>query len=759
MAEDKEEGEVHVTSFSSSVEEGEFSSGLDSQISTIEDQLHRAQATLFELQELKAKLEVERHENHKKERLEKEVYEAEKIKKENERLREELKEYHTEIGSLKEIIGSLKDDLVKTAEKLEHKVNKSLKSLDDSDSHLDKYEAHKHSHTVHRVHREAEHKSDDKHELKATSRENEHRNFFNDHLDKDIVKKQVPDSDITQSQQKTAENQTEKIDAKSSADLPAKPETSQASEEISKEQPQVHSDEAPVSEAATPAQTQSQSVQGQEASATTSENEAPKKEVDASNQENNLLENFLKSDTASNPEGNVGAVITKIESGQEQSEATAEELLSEDFDEYEEIRRELEALEGESIFKQISHQEQQKSEEGNKAEGKEQSNHEKANQEQKENKKHLLANFLKFNKKKEPSGLTENLPAGATQDLKQDAIQAESAVEKNQTNLAQITEENQKPASAETAATQTEASKPISASEDSAAAAPPAQASSPPINQTQNQQAPQPTEEANPQIKEQSKDEEQGKKGFSNLKNIFKRKKPKVRGHVDDKPGTSGFGAAGRLAAGAAVFLLLLGGGVLAYKIKNAQALRELYTSKAQEAIIAGNANVISDSVPDEFSNHDPQVKYKEAYVDLPYEDTAWVNYKDPEIGISIDYPKNTSYRLKPVGSSNLWFLRKDGYLLKIEKIETEKTLDGFAAEISKDIQYESENMVIRGRPAVHMVLAEELPVTGNIYLSKYETGIYKIWYKTYKDDSDPDDQKRVQKMLDSLDFLTSPEE
>jgi len=210
------------------------------------------------------------------------------------------------------------------------------------------------------------------------------------------------------------------------------------------------------------------------------------------------------------------------------------------------------------------------------------------------------------------------------------------------------------------------------------------------------------------------------------------------------------------LAIGVTVFLLLVSGAVVSYKIKNAETLRQMYTSKAIESVSSGNANVLANQVPDEFSNLDPQNKYKEAYAEAPFEQTVWSNYSDPELGISIDYPKNTSYRLKPVASNNLWFLRRDGYLLKIEKIITDKSLEDIKSEIAKDVKYTVENVIVRDRPAIHLILDEDLPVKGNIYLSRYSDGVYKIWYKTFLPDEDVDDQKRVVQMLDTLNFISA---
>ncbi|OQB06466.1 MAG: hypothetical protein BWY19_00278 [bacterium ADurb.Bin212] len=689
MAEEKDEGEVQETSGNSSVEEGEKSDGLDSQISTIEDQLSKAQATLFELQKMRADLELEKKEKYKKAQLEKEIIEAEKVKEENQKLREELKEYQTEIASIKEVIGSLKDNLVKTAERLEHKVEKSIKSLDGfaETEHLTK-----------EPHRVVHHR--DKSQSSADS-----GNFFADH----ISKLHQPE------EQKVADNKEAVVATDTSIETE---DTAHKDDQNDSTKVAALPQEASATQSQVPSSNTGSPVEN-------TVNESPKQAVEMPK---------VEQDDAPDPSflakfwGNQPPQITNNEAvGQENpneaSNATAtspEEanVVDDDFDEYELIRQELIALESDTVSKaadeKIDNNVQQPIAEQGPS---------KAEEQQKDQEKPLLKSLFSIFKKKRPAvnESTEEKAVVTEQQNITDPVMSQAQEPSVQSGQEQVMQET-----------------PIQS-------APETQATIQVVPEAKQEVA-----ETTVQSEAVVKDD----KPIKNVKSIFKRKKPKIQKQSEDD--NSRLGPTGKLAIGAAVFLLLVSGAVVSYKLKNAEALRQMYTSKAIESVSNGNANVLANQVPDEFSNLDPQSKYKEAYAEAPFEQTVWSNYSDPELGISIDYPKNTSYRLKPVASNNLWFLRRDGYLLKIEKIITDKSLEDIKSEIIKDVKYTVENVIVRDRPAIHLILEEDLPVKGNIYLSRYSDGVYKIWYKTFLPEEDVDDQKRVVQMLDTLNFISA---
>jgi myosin heavy subunit len=237
------------------------------------------------------------------------------------------------------------------------------------------------------------------------------------------------------------------------------------------------------------------------------------------------------------------------------------------------------------------------------------------------------------------------------------------------------------------------------------------------------------------------------KKGF--FKFMKKDKKAKETKH-EEKESKSDKRTGGLLIKAAVLLILAMIGG-MAYQISNAEKLRETYTTQAKEMTVQKPAR----KTPDGFVNIDPEDKYHEAFAKLPFEETYWEAYQDEFINVKGEFPKNTSYKYKPLGSSNMWFVRNNGYLLKIEKIDSPLTPEQYAESKKSSIAYKSETTLFKGFPAYHLIQTEYLEVRGNIYYVKTEKNtIYKIWYKTFTLAEDLDDEKRVARMLDSLEFL-----
>lgn len=705
MAEDKDEGEVQRASGGSSVEEGHFSNGLDDQISTIEDQLKRAEATLFDLQSLRGKLEAERQNNILRAKEEEEIRESENIRKENERLRRELKEYHTEIGSLKEVISSLKDDLVKTAEKLETKVTRTLNSLPEEKS---EHETHKHKtehHAHHQHHKEA----------------HDH-NFFSDHLSPLTEKKEVSDkavapeikhSELEASQEEAPEKINEMPKESTEAAAPPKLENAEPDAQT-----------APAEQAVPP-----------QANAAQSE-AAP----------NSSMAEHLLNDP-SEPHQIKAAVVTELQNSTEQVEADV--LASQELNEYEEIKRELLALENEAMFKPTH------SEASPPVAQPEVKSEPNATSAEKESKPNFVAKLFQRKEKEE-----ESEPAVGNQ------LAADQAAAQ-----AQATEANNKEAAPPEATVISAKTEAVTAPPEAAGVSTAAEAvSATPETVHDNPQQPSPEKTEVPEapapvsspiaestpVPEEIVAEPKAKK--TSFSNIFKNKKKKVKGRIndgrEDNPHSRHPSGGGKIAIAAAAAIILVVGIGLFFKIRNAEQLRQIYISKATENVATASENSNKSEVPDEFANLDPEKKYKEAYADLPFDQSAWATYSDPDLGITIQYPNNTSYRLKPVGSANIWFLRKNGYLLKIEKLPGQQSLGEVRDGITTNVKYKSEDAIVRGNSTIHLILEDDLPVKGNIYLTSFNGAIYKIWYKTYAPGENPDDEQRVKKMLDSLDFI-----
>lgn len=146
-----------------------------------------------------------------------------------------------------------------------------------------------------------------------------------------------------------------------------------------------------------------------------------------------------------------------------------------------------------------------------------------------------------------------------------------------------------------------------------------------------------------------------------------------------------------------------------------------------------------------------PAEKYKESYAILPFEQTEWQTYTDPDLGFSVRYPTNTTNLVKTIGGNNVWFLRFDSYLLKVSREDTTDTLEEWWNK-SQGF-YQDGNTVttgtFRGRPARIVKPTELAKNSGTTYIFATKTGVMQVWVKD--EDSLTDDGQRVARMVESF--------
>jgi hypothetical protein len=164
-------------------------------------------------------------------------------------------------------------------------------------------------------------------------------------------------------------------------------------------------------------------------------------------------------------------------------------------------------------------------------------------------------------------------------------------------------------------------------------------------------------------------------------------------------------------------------------------------------------AGVTSAAPSPTVTTENPAEKYKESFALLPFDQTTWETYTDQDLGFSVRYPTNTSNKVRTIGGSNAWFLRFNGYLMKLTAETTQDTLDAWW-EKSQGFYSDGATVkkgVFRGRPAWIVDPAEESITSGTTYIVGTKTGVLHVWVK----DEDPktDDGQRLTKMVDSLTF------
>jgi exonuclease VII large subunit len=167
--------------------------------------------------------------------------------------------------------------------------------------------------------------------------------------------------------------------------------------------------------------------------------------------------------------------------------------------------------------------------------------------------------------------------------------------------------------------------------------------------------------------------------------------------------------------------------------------------SSADAGEVAGASTVVTASPSPE--------PYAQSYVDLPFNQTVWDTANDSEFGLTFDYPKNTSNRVRTLGGNNLWVLRHNGYLMKISLIESQQTLDAWWQENQKTYAdgLKTTKTTFKSMPALYVESKEKTMTSGSSYFIKRTTGIFQIWIKD--EPATTDDGQRLTRMVDSLTF------
>jgi hypothetical protein len=145
--------------------------------------------------------------------------------------------------------------------------------------------------------------------------------------------------------------------------------------------------------------------------------------------------------------------------------------------------------------------------------------------------------------------------------------------------------------------------------------------------------------------------------------------------------------------------------------------------------------------------------KYAESQADVSFAETFWDTFKDGSLGVEISYPKNSVNVVKT--ESSITFLRKTGYIFKIQIIETALTEKEYWKFIkASSLNYKVTETTFREKSALFLELEDISEYPGDKYLVKDGDLIYEIWYATYSDNLTDDDAKRIDIMLNSLKFI-----
>jgi hypothetical protein len=171
------------------------------------------------------------------------------------------------------------------------------------------------------------------------------------------------------------------------------------------------------------------------------------------------------------------------------------------------------------------------------------------------------------------------------------------------------------------------------------------------------------------------------------------------------------------------------------------------------------NNKTSEDPKPKEEQNNQPETKgasdekYTESQANVAFSETKWDTLKVPNLGIEINYPKNAVNIIKT--DSSITFIRKTGYIFKIQIIETALSVSEYWKLIkSSNLNYKVKETNFRDREALFLELEDFSDYPGDKYLVKNGKYIFDIWYATYSNNLSDDDAKRIEIMLNSFKFL-----
>lgn len=148
--------------------------------------------------------------------------------------------------------------------------------------------------------------------------------------------------------------------------------------------------------------------------------------------------------------------------------------------------------------------------------------------------------------------------------------------------------------------------------------------------------------------------------------------------------------------------------------------------------------------------------QYSQSYAELPFSQTIWAHTNNPIFGISMDYPQNTTNLVTVVGGSNIWFLRKNGYLMQLSRIDTPLSLDQWWSQ--NKTNYSDGYIYSRGNfknlPAMVGIPVVHNDLSGTQYFVQNGSSIFQIWIKDETPTSD--DGQRLARMISSLQFTNN---
>lgn len=210
-------------------------------------------------------------------------------------------------------------------------------------------------------------------------------------------------------------------------------------------------------------------------------------------------------------------------------------------------------------------------------------------------------------------------------------------------------------------------------------------------------------------------------------------------------------------AAAVAVLIVLSGAFSLQMKAGSQvdDALVEEYLKQQAEGDVAGIATE-NPAEPGQAAApaqaQSQPTKFDQAQADVAFDQTIWDTFKEPIFGLEMEYPINAVNIIKT--DSSVTFIRKNGYIFKVQKVDTALELGEYWKQIkATSLNYKETPKDFAKQKALHLELEDITDFPGDRYLVKVGDAIFDVWYATASEKFGSDDMKRVERMLSSVVF------
>jgi len=151
----------------------------------------------------------------------------------------------------------------------------------------------------------------------------------------------------------------------------------------------------------------------------------------------------------------------------------------------------------------------------------------------------------------------------------------------------------------------------------------------------------------------------------------------------------------------------------------------------------------------------DPLEQYTTANATLPYSKTQWKVLDNFVFNFQIQYPLNTSALVRNAAGDQIWFLRRDGYMMKINILQSKESLMDYYNALQNTSEYSMSKVTFAKKNALLLQgNYSQMTIPSNQYIVANKGTIFDIWYEIYDPKKYPDDVTRISQMLQSFAFI-----